>query len=742
MSFPTVINHSKRYPATSIMAEPYNCDPLGLIGCAAGIEQLKADQADVGTMIVPAGQFLIDANLTIPATMDVRPYAGAKFYINSGKVLTFASQTGIVFYKGRLFLGTGKVSFPNGSIVRTSWIGGLVNLATYIYGTPDITVIIDTDETITANLTIADNFKLSSPFGTIVTITDGVTVTVAGPVDSSNPPHFDFVGTGTVVYNSTAVSLYVYPQMWGAKADGTTNDTAPVNTAFDAGETFNLPVFLPSGVYLCSNLLFGSNTAGAESTGPPQIYGTGGQSILRALDGTTGVFFKAVNLKGKSFRDFTLDGNDKIGLTSVIDTSWYAFEPNLHNRFINVTVINYANTGWTGAHNNDCDFDFVAVLDPTSTSNQRAFNIQAPSGPVFMNSCVGEGYLAASATVLTLSGCQFAGLDTDAQTNDLLGTQLTSNNITDACIAGNYGAMVVVGGALTTSAGHNHLAGVTSTGALFLGTRFDGESGEDVLATDLAGTIGLPIIEFKNCFITGDATLNYDPCPVGVRVRISSFNINDVSILDLAISPYVTMVDYAVLDSPHSYTPGALAESLLVVLHGSGAGGAGGTHGGGGGGGGTSIESLLVADITTPVTVTVAVKGLGGDSAADGNDGHTTSFGAYLSATGGSKGLILGGVGGVGGIGVGGNINITGEAGGTDSGTGGGYGGASFSLHGGARQNTSGENGNNYGGGGAGNLASAAGGDGADGRCTIYEFPAELRYLSNLLTQIFGYLGL
>ncbi|MCN2816121.1 hypothetical protein MLV98_22555, partial [Escherichia coli] len=75
--------------------------------------------------------------------------------------------------------------------------------------------------------------------------------------------------------------------------------------------------------------------------------------------------------------------------------------------------------------------------------------------------------------------------------------------------------------------------------------------------------------------------------------------------------------------------------------------------GGGGGGGGGVSESVI--DLTGIDTVTITV-GSGGESqntsARNGNPGGTSSFGAYLSATGGDGGGQVSG--GAGGKGVGG----------------------------------------------------------------------------------------
>lgn len=130
-----------------------------------------------------------------------------------------------------------------------------------------------------------------------------------------------------------------------------------------------------------------------------------------------------------------------------------------------------------------------------------------------------------------------------------------------------------------------------------------------------------------------------------------------------------------------------------VVVTGGGGGGGGGSsvsppaRGGGGGAGGTAIGIVNLAGVTS-VTVTVGAGGAGGAASTNGANGQTSSFGTYLTATGGQQG---GGAsssnqpaGGGGGSGSGGALILAGGQGSdgpvqSGTGTGGaGDGGGSF----------------------------------------------------------------
>lgn len=169
--------------------------------------------------------------------------------------------------------------------------------------------------------------------------------------------------------------------------------------------------------------------------------------------------------------------------------------------------------------------------------------------------------------------------------------------------------------------------------------------------------------------------------------------------------------------------PADLAAVKVTVVGGGGGGGGGGFYqnqksGGAGGGAGVSIETIPAASIPGPVAVTVGGGGAGGQSATGnqgqnpGGNGGTSSFGAFLSATGGNRGTCpndpagLNGVPGNSGSGSGGQINQgdTGIIGGVFFGYGypGGATVAGYGYGGGGGPGQSSSNNNNAGAGATG----------------------------------------
>ena len=201
-----------------------------------------------------------------------------------------------------------------------------------------------------------------------------------------------------------------------------------------------------------------------------------------------------------------------------------------------------------------------------------------------------------------------------------------------------------------------------------------------------------------------------------------------------------------------NYTPSPGARLIFVEVVGGGGGG-GGADGGGpgngfnagssGAGGGYAAEILAVSALTPPVVVTVGAGGTAGTGAVNPTDGGTSSFGAFLSATGGTGGGSDTGSpsltpargassAGVGGLGAGGLINLHGGRGRYSTGFTttviGAAGGDSQLGKGGGEslENTVGRDGQSYGGGGgAGTTLNSAtdqnGGAGAAGVVIITE---------------------
>jgi len=176
----------------------------------------------------------ITSNTTVSYPIKV-PY-GAIFNISSGVTLTFNSQVEIGKYQA--FSGPGTVSFTSGSEVKVSWFSSL-STAISMLGSNNINLIIDTNQTVSANLTIPSNILLKVLKGNTLSISFGVTLTINGPFEAGL--YQVFSGDGSVSFGSGSVAE-VYPEWWGlsTSADASTN-TAAIHKAMNSFRHVRIP---------------------------------------------------------------------------------------------------------------------------------------------------------------------------------------------------------------------------------------------------------------------------------------------------------------------------------------------------------------------------------------------------------------------------------------------------------------------------------------------------------------------
>lgn len=112
-----------------------------------------------------------------------------------------------------------------------------------------------------------------------------------------------------------------------------------------------------------------------------------------------------------------------------------------------------------------------------------------------------------------------------------------------------------------------------------------------------------------------------------------------------------TLPNQQIFSSSGTFTP--ITTSIAVILTGAGGGGGGGgsghTFSGGGGGGGVGVFLIKNLTIGTPITVTCGAAGSGGAVNSGGGTGGTSTFGSYITCTGGTGGSN-GGTGGASGV--------------------------------------------------------------------------------------------
>lgn len=124
-------------------------------------------------------------------------------------------------------------------------IGDYADLAAAVtaIGSTACTLIIDSNQSVAADLTIPATLKLKVDKGAIITVATGQTLTINGPFEAGLYQVFSLTGTGAVAFGKLVHS--VYPEWWGATAS-TYSDTT-----YEAGNVAAFNAALSCG---CKNV--------------------------------------------------------------------------------------------------------------------------------------------------------------------------------------------------------------------------------------------------------------------------------------------------------------------------------------------------------------------------------------------------------------------------------------------------------------------------------------------------------
>lgn len=117
-------------------------------------------------------------------------------------------------------------------------------------GSTATTLTISTALSVVANTTVPRTLTLEFTGSGSLAVPTGVTVTINGPIQAPLKRIFFITGTGTV---TLTVATEVYPEWWGAIADGVTDSTNALQAAINS--QYVGKVRLSSGQYLYSTVL-------------------------------------------------------------------------------------------------------------------------------------------------------------------------------------------------------------------------------------------------------------------------------------------------------------------------------------------------------------------------------------------------------------------------------------------------------------------------------------------------------
>lgn len=165
-----------------------------------------------------------------------------------------------------------------------------------IGSTVNTTLIVSSTQTLTADVTVTSNIYTLALEDAL--FTGEYTITFNGPFDAGLYEVFDTGSTITVKFKNGSIPT-VYPQWWGAKGDGSTNDTTAVSSAF---ASFDTVTFVNTGLsYIVDSITLNDNktllTTGIETTIEQSTSAADGTRILNLLGSNIKV--DDVTLKGQ-----------------------------------------------------------------------------------------------------------------------------------------------------------------------------------------------------------------------------------------------------------------------------------------------------------------------------------------------------------------------------------------------------------------------------------------------------------
>jgi hypothetical protein len=124
-------------------------------------------------------------------------------------------------------------------------------------GSTSITVIVPSGNWVSGGVTVPSTMALVVEKGGYFTVATGTTLTINGFYNAGLYQTFSLTGTGKAVFGPGAVDK-IYPQWWGAKADGVTDNSAAIQAAFDSiplASYYGWRVHFVSGTYYVASTI-------------------------------------------------------------------------------------------------------------------------------------------------------------------------------------------------------------------------------------------------------------------------------------------------------------------------------------------------------------------------------------------------------------------------------------------------------------------------------------------------------
>lgn len=225
---------------------------LDLFGVAVfAVTGRLAQKGEAGILVLTAVTGIL---LMFPA----RPgYAGGENFLRNGTVAAFVSRV-----RDDAAAEAQAVADSQAVTVRAPWIdagaygssltGKTIQSAIDAISSANRTLLLAPGTwTISSDVTVPSNVNLRFEQGAIVSIKAGAVFAIDGPIEAGLYHIFD--GSGSVSFGSGHIEK-IYPQWWGARGDGVTDDHSAIQRCINSLPTGGVVKF-PIGKYMVSDTL-------------------------------------------------------------------------------------------------------------------------------------------------------------------------------------------------------------------------------------------------------------------------------------------------------------------------------------------------------------------------------------------------------------------------------------------------------------------------------------------------------
>lgn len=237
------------------------------------------------------------------------------FLVRSNAYAILASEVNIDSVPGKtvndVFDGGYDVTVKSSDIIsKGPWVDvrayASFSAAIDAIGLSNATLLIPNEQVVSANKTVPSNVDLQFVNPGRLSINAGVTVTINGSFNAGL--YQIFSGAGSVVFGSVKE---VYPQWWGAKGDGTTDNTTAITAAYNATPDGAILRFVQGG-WMFTGLNITKNI-GIVGSGTGTVLINTGTGYALSFDGTANtlnnVFVNDLRIKGNAVNAGGIDLN-------------------------------------------------------------------------------------------------------------------------------------------------------------------------------------------------------------------------------------------------------------------------------------------------------------------------------------------------------------------------------------------------------------------------------------------------